>query len=203
MCNFALRKTADDNQIDFDEDAVSVVKRNFYVDDCLKSCHNDQEAIRLFHQLTNLLNRGGFHLTKWICNSDAVMQMIPPDEQASGNKVRDLESSHIERALGVQWDVQLDVFKFQICVRERPTTRRGILSVMSSIYDPLGFITPVVLPVKQMLQDLCRQGIGWDNPISQQYVTRWKNWLSELPGLGQLSIDRCMIPKDFGEIVNK
>ena len=70
-CNFALRKTADDNQIDFDEDAVSVVKRNFYVDDCLKSCHNDKEAIRLFHQLTNLLNRGGFHLTN---GSAIVMQ---------------------------------------------------------------------------------------------------------------------------------
>ena len=44
--NFALRKTADDNQ-SFDPEIVNTVKRNFYVDDCLKSVKSAQDGISL------------------------------------------------------------------------------------------------------------------------------------------------------------
>ena len=201
VCNFALKRTADDNMTDFDIDTINTVKRNFYVDDCLKSTSDDATAIELFYQLTELLKRGGFHLTKWTSNSDNVMNEIPPGERAVGLKLYDINNSHIETALGVQWDICSDTFRFKISVRERPATRRGILSIMSSVFDPLGFIAPAILPVKQMLQDLCREKIGWDDPIPEEYICKWKKWLFELPGLDKFSIDRCIKPKNFGQVV--
>jgi hypothetical protein len=80
--SFALRKTAEDNEEEFDEETVAAVKRNFYVDDCLKSVESDSKAIRLVQQLRNLLSKGGFNLTKWISNSREVIEFIPEDERA-------------------------------------------------------------------------------------------------------------------------
>ena len=53
---FALRKTAEDNKEDFEEEVVKTVKRNFYVDDCLKSVKSVDCAIQIVLQLRNLLS---------------------------------------------------------------------------------------------------------------------------------------------------
>ena len=57
--NFALKRTAEDNKADFDPETVETVKRNFYVDDCLKSVGSDDNAIRLARQLREFLSRAG------------------------------------------------------------------------------------------------------------------------------------------------
>ncbi len=44
-------------------------------------------------------------------------------------------------------------------------TRRGILSTVSSFYDPLGILAPVVFSAKRILQDLCRNRLGGDDII--------------------------------------
>ncbi|KAK3745377.1 hypothetical protein QZH41_001405 [Actinostola sp. cb2023] len=72
----------------------------------------------------------------------------------------------------------------------------------SSIYDPLGFISPYVLPAKFILQDLCRQGFGWDDPVPEREQERWNQWLEELPKLKELEVNRCLKPKSFGEVVS-
>ena len=66
--NFTLRRTATDIQDHFDEETVETVRKNFYVDDCLKSVQSEQDAVRLTGQLRDLLAKGGFHLTKWLSN---------------------------------------------------------------------------------------------------------------------------------------
>ena len=85
----------------------------------------------------------------------------------------------VERALGVQWCVESDSLKFKIELKDLPCTRRGILSTVSSIYDPLGLIAPVVLVGKQILQDIC-QGLDWDEPVPDEVYVRWEKWRSEL-----------------------
>ena len=67
-----------------------------------------------------------------------------------------------------------DGFRFKIAVRDRPENRRGILSVMISIFDPLGFLSPLILKAQSMLRDLCEEGLNWDNPISLAYHIRWR-----------------------------
>ena len=78
--NFALKKTAEDNKTSFDPEIVHTVKRNFYVDDCLKSVTSDKSAIFLVNNLTELLRRGGFRQTKWLSNSRKVVESIPEAE---------------------------------------------------------------------------------------------------------------------------
>ncbi|PFX14842.1 hypothetical protein AWC38_SpisGene20975 [Stylophora pistillata] len=81
--NFALRRTAEDNKSYFSTEVVNTVKRNFYVDDCLKSLPSVTVAIAHVNNLQALLARGGFRLTKWVSNSKEVLQAIPESERCS------------------------------------------------------------------------------------------------------------------------
>ena len=96
----------------------------------------------------------------------------------------------------------MDVFGYNVTIKTRPQTRRGILSIVTSIYDPLGIAAPFVLPAKSILQDLCRKGVGWDEPIPEEHRIRWERWLAELPILAEFSVDRCLKPVEFGPVVS-
>ena len=80
---------------------------------------------------------------------------------------------------------------------QKPLTRRGILSELSSLYDPLGFLAPVVLTAKMILQELCKKQVGWDEAVDDDIAARWTEWLSELNELNKISLERCYFPEGF------
>ena len=85
-----------------------------------------------------------------------------------------------ERALGVVWYIKTDVLSLKITIKTRPSTKRGILSVVGSVYDPLGMTIPFVVPTKILLQQLCRYGYGWDDQAPPECQERWERWLQDL-----------------------
>ena len=130
--SFALKKTANDNKNDFDVLTIDTVNRNFYVDDCLKSVPVVEEAVKLVDQLPRLLARGGFHLTKWVCNRREVLDKIPSQERAPSVMDLDFGDQQKDRALGIEWNILNDSFGFRIAEGPTPDTRRGIHSRMSN-----------------------------------------------------------------------
>ena len=82
--------------------------------------------------------------------------------------------------------------------RDKPPTRRGILSTVSSLFDPLGFVSPFVLRGKQILKELWRDGFGWDDPVPDAIMTRWNECTSDLEAVSKLRIPRCYTTSDFG-----
>ena len=87
-------------------------------------------------------------------------------------------------------------------MKDRPPTRSGILSVVSSTYDPLKFIAPLILSAKAILHDLCQKGLHWDDRIPHEDLVRWHDWLKELPKLEPFAVERCLKPTNFGRIVS-
>ena len=137
--NRALRQTANDNKDQYDPEVIKTVHRNFYVDDVLKSVPTIERAIWLAEQLTKLLREGGFHLTKFASNSRQVLEALPQGERATPSINLDLNQLPVGRALGLHWDAASDTFQFKVVPTKKPPTKRGILSTVSSLYDPLGF----------------------------------------------------------------
>ncbi|XP_033103148.1 uncharacterized protein LOC117105953 [Anneissia japonica] len=153
--NFGLKRAADDGEETFGSSAAQFVREDFYVDDGLKSVPTEQEAIKLIDSTTKLCAKAGLTLHKWITNSRKVLDSIPKDMRAKDWKeisVRD--PLPLERALGIVWCVQNDTFRFRVEMKDVPLTRRGMLSTICSIYDPLGFAAPVILRGKAILQEL-------------------------------------------------
>ena len=151
-----------------------------------------------------MCGKGGLHLHKFISNSKAVIEHIPHEDRAKG--IKDLDLLHdklpVQRALGIQWCVESDTFQFRIVLGDRPLTRRGILSTINSVYDPLGFLAPVLLIGKQILQCMCREKADWDTPLSDELRGRWTLWRKDLYSLEGLQIQRCLKPVGFGEVVS-
>ncbi|KAL7880976.1 hypothetical protein SRHO_G00032300 [Serrasalmus rhombeus] len=203
VATFALQKCATDFEEEFGHEAVKTVKNNFYVDDCVTSIKDENTAITLCADLRSMLAKGGFRLTKWASNSRKVLNSIPEQDRAEGFQDLDLEVDNlpIERALGVQWCSESDQYRFKINLKERPHTKRGLFSIVSSIFDPLGFLSPIVLPAKGILQDLCRQKYSWDENLPDNVVKDWNKWISSLQQLADFGVDRCIKPKQFGEPV--
>ncbi len=164
------------------------------MDDCLKSVETEAECIRLVNQLNNLLKQGGFRLTKWISNNRAVLLSIPEAERAKAVKdLAQIESQlPVERALGVKWNIDSDQFEIKTTVGSKPPTKRGMLSIIASVYDPLGFVSPFILMAKRILQHLCRLKLGWDDNLPSAELNQWQNWLRDLPKLEKFKIDRCI-----------
>src|SRR5664279_1022300 len=115
-CSFILRRTAEDNQSEFHREIIDTVHRNFYVDDCLKSVQSKKHAVELVQNLSRLLARGGFRLTKWISNDRDVLGSIPECDVAKKMQSLNLDIDDLlaEHALGVHWDVENDNFGYEI-----------------------------------------------------------------------------------------
>ena len=133
--NFMVRRCASDNQNLYGAETINTVNHNFYVDDCLKSVPDDASAIQLAHELYDLLQRGGFRLTKWVSNSRAALKQIPEADHAKAIASIDLEKNALpsERVLGVLWRIESDVLGFDVQPTSKPYTKCGLLSLMSSI----------------------------------------------------------------------
>ncbi|XP_038070490.1 uncharacterized protein LOC119739571 [Patiria miniata] len=200
--NYGLKHLASRHENEFPL-AATFVKRNFYVDDGLKSTETEDEAKRLVAEAQELCARGGLRLHKFISTSREVMEAIPVDERAAGVKDVDLSRDDLptERALGIQWCVEADMFNFHIEAKDQSLTRRGILSTVASIYDPLGFLAPFVLIGKGILQEMCHSGSDWDDPLPDKLHPRWEKWKDDLVNLKQIQIPRCYKPSDFGKVI--
>ena len=203
-CNFALQRTAEDNQQKFDSETVRSVLHDFYVDDCLKSVVDETRAIRMVDQLGNILQLGGFHLTKWISNSREVLKTINDCDKAKPIKGLDLnfEALPTERALGVYWNIESDCFSYKMTMQDKSLTKRGLLSVVSSVYDPLGFVCPFTITAKKILQELTREKIGWDKVLSENVLKSWMSWKQDLQVVEKMKVPRCVQTDNEENIVN-
>ena len=70
-------------------------------------------------------------------------------------------------------------------------TKRNVLRVIAGIYDPLGFMQPLLLHLKLLFQEICLSGAGWDDVISTGLQTAWDNILQYMSKMSDLVIQRC------------
>ena len=196
--NFALRQSVMDRRNVFSDNVTQTLLKNFYVDDLLKSTNNETESAEILHEVKKCCSLGGFRLTKFISNSQSVIDSVDPEDRATDiSEVRlDLEVP-LQRALGMKWDITQDTFSFKINLNDHSCTRRGILSIISSVYDPLGLVGPAVLPAKRIFQTLSVLKLNWDDPLPESQRVLWDRWLSDLHELMKYKIPRCILTNEF------
>ena len=65
-------------------------------------------------------------------------------------------------------------------------------SKIAQLYDPLGFISPVIIEGKILLQQLWPEKLDWDDQLSPQFTRKWTNFCDELSELEQIRIPRWL-----------
>ena len=120
---------------------VYELRESMYVDDWLSGADDEKDACHMFAEANTIMGDAGMILTKWDSSSGVVSEML---HQHFGEKHLGSESVKV---LGLKWSPETDCFSFggiaiPSCL---VITKRVILSIMSRLFDPLGFLTPFLM----------------------------------------------------------
>ncbi|XP_076045077.1 uncharacterized protein LOC143027605 [Oratosquilla oratoria] len=189
IATYGLRKSVEDAS----PEVRYFIENNFYVDDGLASLPDAETAYKLIQDSKSALQEGGrLRLHKITSNSKEVLEKFATSELAENLQELNLtsDSMPMQSSLGLLWDIQRDVFVYKFMDSDKPSTKRGILSVVNSLFDPMGFLAPVIIVGKLLLREITNLKCGWDEPIPAKIHTKWSRWLTSLRDLKDISINR-------------
>ncbi|XP_055605274.1 uncharacterized protein LOC129753482 [Uranotaenia lowii] len=183
--------------------AAEAIIDSHYMDDYLQSVHTVEEAVQLASEVTEVHSKAGFDIVNWMSSNPKVLAEIGAINPSAVKNLRFDKESTGERLLGMVWKPESDVFKFALNFRDDVTklvddgyipTKRQILSVVMSIYDPLGLVATFVIHGKILIQDVWRTKTGWDEKVPTNIQDQWRLWLAVLSKLEGVQINRCYFP---------
>ncbi|CAG4951544.1 unnamed protein product [Colias eurytheme] len=166
--------------------AASRIVNEFYMDDMMSGCHTVAEGIQIHEELTELLKRGGFPLQKFSSNSQELLNKSESDHGL------EIKTDEIMKILGLTWNREEDSFHFTVKLSsvESPITKRKVISDIARLFDPLGWIAPVVTKAKIFIQQLWLSGVDWDSELPKSFLKGWLDFRNDLKSLTGVRISR-------------
>ena len=200
IANFALKYCASSYVSDETlNNSVEYLQHSFYVDDGVHSVDSPEEAIETLSGAIKILKKHNVRLHKIVGNNQQVMDYFPSSEIASASEKE-------TRVLGVCWNTTDDNFSIESPTSLKPYTRRGILSFNKSFYDPIGFMSPLlltgrifqrkVLTPEKDSSDTPHQ-INWDEELPLVYKPEWDALTANLNSVNTFKVNRSFYPCNF------
>ncbi|XP_061716627.1 uncharacterized protein LOC133524559 [Cydia pomonella] len=173
---------------------AAVLNRDTYVDDIVSGADSVENAILIRDELIKILTSARLHLRKWTSNDQGFLVDLS-DSDLYSEHFRNFEDVHDVslKILGLLWQPKSDTFSFKTSNVECRCTKRSILSEIVRIFDPLGFLSPVVFLAKYLMQLLWSSGLHWDEDVPEPIAEEWLKLKSQLSCLSSLSIPRRMV----------
>ena len=184
---FLLAATVDHHLSTYDSETAEQIRNNIYVDNVITGVDNIIDAENLYKDSKHIFQAMSMNLRDWASNNQEFYNLIPELDRSSREKVK---------VLGLMWTLSNDLLTVP-CVKcdneVMPITKREVLQRVASIYDPLGFFSPVTLKSKLFLQMLWRKNLEWDEQLADEDVQQWKEISTDLQDIPQ-----CNIPRYIG-----
>ncbi|XP_015119444.1 uncharacterized protein LOC107042774 [Diachasma alloeum] len=130
----------------------------------------------------------GFPLAKWHNNCEEFLLRLSPDSISRGQRFfKDTET----RILGISWRPTSDHFVFTVKpVSSLAITKRVETSEIAQLFDPLGFLCPVIIRSKALLQELWIGKFEWDDKLPDHLCEKWKQFREDLENLKDVEVPR-------------
>ena len=185
----------------------------FYVDDLVSGGNTTEDAFEQYDKAKICMGNGGFRLRKWKTNDlklrqkieqsersmhqSKIIPTVEEDETHAKSKLDPHSGAKGEKVLGLSWNIENDTIHFQFehisQKKERlEPTKRNLLSLLSSLFDPLGLISGVVVSMKILFQDVCKNKLGWDEVFSDDMKKHLDQWVRDLIATREICVDRCL-----------
>ncbi|XP_059225708.1 uncharacterized protein LOC131997872 [Stomoxys calcitrans] len=171
--------------------ASHILRTCMYVDDVLAGAHDIEEAMEAQRQLIGALESAKFSLRKWTSNSATFLRNIPKEHLLNGDFLQ-LEDRSTAKTLGVRWNAKSDSFYFSVERLSIPShpTKRQVLSEISKLFDPAGWLCPFIVLAKLLMRDIWVSGIDWDDKLSPSLLAKWQDFSNNYPSIEQIVIPR-------------
>jgi len=185
-----LRQLADDEGRRYPRGAVAL-RRDTYVDDVVTGASTISEATTLQRELRGLCTAGEFPLRKWAANNTSILAGVLHEHRLTSSLHSWSHESHA--TLGFHWHPASDQFTFSVQARHfTELTKRRVLSETARLFDPLGWLTPVTMRAKMLIQSAWLKKLDWDALLPSADALSWRNFLSDLPRLNEIRVSRWL-----------
>lgn len=161
-----------------------------YVDDICVGADSENEALELQSDLITVLQGAGLELKKWASNTSSVLNTVSPEDRACGPLPFEDSDGDGLKVLGLRWNHKGDYFGYHVQSDSVVYTKRGMLSLVARVFDPLGLLAPVVFLAKHFMQQVWKADLSWDVPLPVAIIESWRHLVSDLPTLQKLTIPR-------------
>ena len=181
------------------------ILRDFYADDILTGANSIKDARVLQKQFVETLKRGRFDLRQWTSNESGIFLDRPPKYREANDKLEFLDKDHTIKTLGIVWQQSEDCFVFDVSHIERDNferknfTKRQMLSDISKTFDPLGWLSPVTIFLKQLLQRAWEANISWDDQLPSELADHYLKCRSKLISLKDVELQRFILLDGFSD----
>ncbi|GFU88428.1 integrase catalytic domain-containing protein [Trichonephila clavipes] len=170
-----------------------------YMDDIVSGVPDLETAQQLQSQLKDALQSCGMNLHKWSSNSPELLNSsLSSDIEHSFSTDIDLSV----KTLGISWKPFEDCFVFKVSVSAKHIyTKREVSSVIAKLYDPLGFLDPVIAKAKVILQQLWHCKLDWDDVLPNSIANEWREFVTTLKCIEEVKINRFIMADNNVRIV--
>lgn len=182
----ALQQVAIDEKTKFPIGS-KIVSNDFYVDNLMSGADTIDEAISNIKEVDECLKKGQFPLRQWASNDISILQNI---EDRNDNFIINFDTSI--KTLGLNWNRIDDCYNYDIKLKEKyeELTKRELLAAIASIFDPIGWLAPVILKGKLLLKELWKLKLDWDEIVPASIMDEWNKINEELYILKTINIPR-------------
>ena len=153
VANFVLKKKAGADKKDIiHPSVVTSTDQNFYMDDLLKSDNSEEHLTRNTKTVILVPKESRFRLTKFVSNNQDILNQLPETEILNKKVITeqsDQESTH--NALGILWNLKTDKLRIKFSDKTFLNTKPELLSLLCSIFDPLGIFSPCLIKPKLII----------------------------------------------------
>lgn len=171
--------------------ASNILRSSMYVDDAIAGSHTIEDAISARDQLIVALKSAGFTMRKWTANTKKLLSDLPNDHLLFEDFL-DLDDRCSAKTLGIRWNARSDEFYFSLT--EFPEnceyTKREVLSQISKLFDPAGWLSPVVIQAKIIMQRVWVDRTEWDEVLSPASLQSWKIFQQNYSDINLIKIPR-------------
>ncbi|GFS74786.1 integrase catalytic domain-containing protein [Trichonephila clavipes] len=185
-----LRALADEEKKAEFPDAADVICNDSYMDDILSGESTLEGAKKLQTRLSQLLQRGGFELHKWVSNSPELLKDLSASSYVFDKEFQDAPV----KTLGMLWDPKVDCLTYKVKISDKVNfSKRDVLSEIARLYDPLGLIGPIVTKAKIFIQELWKIKLDWSEQLPPDAMEEWMNFYQKLAKVNNFKIPRCIL----------
>ncbi|XP_059222553.1 uncharacterized protein LOC131996737 [Stomoxys calcitrans] len=183
-----LLQLASDSENEF-PNVAKALRKETYVDDILSGGFSIEDTIRAQEDLRSVLKQAGFSLVKLTANDPQLLAHLPPESLYDSDFLRFDESS-TTKTLGIRWNALTDSFSYTLgpLPTDQPMSKRKVLSAVAQLFDPAGWVAPVVIRSKILIQQLWLEGLDWDDELGSETLLKWNSLVNDLNHIGAISI---------------
>ncbi|GFS91796.1 integrase catalytic domain-containing protein [Trichonephila clavipes] len=189
LATWTLRALADEEKAEF-PDAADVICNDSYMDDILSGESTLEGAKKLQTRFSQLLQRGGFELHKWVSNSPELLKDLSASSYVFDKEFQDAPV----KTLGMLWDPKVDCITYKVKISDKVNfSKRDVLSEIARLYDLLGLIGPIVTKAKIFIQELWKIKLDWSEQLPPDAMEEWMNFYQKLAKVNNFKIPRCIL----------